>query len=250
MARDGRIGMGFADRLVIVLAWMTTCGLVYVLGFYVGKGTHERSLVLEDRVVRLPVTSQPPPEGQRPRSENEFVFYDKLMGEQSGERPEPVKPVAAPATPPHESTPPRPSTPAEQTPAAAAARPVAPPPAKTPPPRTPDRSAPAPAPPAPAVLARGPVPAPAATPPPTAVQPGAGGWTVLANPTQNRQEADNLVRQLRTRGYDATLVRVLRDRDTWYRVQVGRFASAEQAMDVMHRLREREGVTHAFVASE
>jgi len=235
MARDGRIGMGFADRLVIVLAWMTTCGLVYLLGFYVGKGTHERSLVLEDRVVRLPVTSQPPPEGQRPRSENEFVFYDKLMGEPGGEKPETVKPetvkpVAAPVTPPHESAPPAPG--------AAAARPAAPPPAKAPAARTPDRPAPTPA--APAVVARAPATVPA---------PGAG-FTVLANPTQNRQEADNLVRQLRTRGYDATLVRVLRDRDTWYRVQVGRFASAEQATDVMHRLREREGVTHAFVASE
>jgi cell division protein FtsN len=247
MARDGRIGMGFTDRLVIVLAWMTTCGLVYLLGFYVGKGTHERSLELEDRVVRLPVTSQPPAEGQRPRSDNEFGFYDTLMGERSGERPDPVKPVAGPVAPPHESAPPRPAAPAEPAPATAAARPAAPPPAKTPPPRTPDR--PAPTPPAPAVVARVPA-APAAAPPPAAVQPGAAGYTVLANPTQNRQEADNLVRQLRTRGYDATLVRVLRDRDTWYRVQVGRFASAEQAMDVMHRLREREGVPHAFVASE
>jgi cell division protein FtsN len=248
MARDGRIGMGLADRLVIALAWMTTCGLVYLLGFYVGKGTHERGLVLEDRVVRLPVTSQPPPEGQRPRSENEFVFYDKLMGAPSGEKPETVKPVAAPVTPPHESAPPRPAASADPAPATVAARPAGPPPAKTAPPRTPDR--PATTPQAPAAVARVTPPAPAASPPATAPQQGAAGYTVLANPTQNRQEADNLVRQLRTRGYDATLVRVLRDRDTWYRVQVGRFASAEQAMDVMHRLREREGVTHAFVASE
>jgi cell division septation protein DedD len=73
---------------------------------------------------------------------------------------------------------------------------------------------------------------------------------VLANPTQSRDEADALVRQLRGRGYEATLVRVVRDGGTWYRVQVGRFATVEQASDVMHRLREHEGVTHAFVASE
>jgi len=247
--------MGFADRLVIVLAWMTTCGLVYLLGFYVGKGTHERSLVLEDRVVRLPVTSKPPPEGQRPRSENEFVFYDKLMGEPGGAKPETVKsetvkPVAGPVTPARESAPPRPVAPPEPAPpAAAAARPAAPPAAKTaPPPRTADK--PAPTPPAPAVVARATPPAPAAASPPAAVQPGAAGWTVRTSPTQNREEADGLARQLRTRGYEATLVRVLRDRETWYRVQVGRFASAEQATDVMHRLREREGVAHAFVASE
>jgi len=33
-------------------------------------------------------------------------------------------------------------------------------------------------------------------------------------------------------------------------VQVGRFTTAEQAEETMHRLREHEGVEHAFVASE
>jgi len=83
-----------------------------------------------------------------------------------------------------------------------------------------------------------------------APHPAAGGWTVLANPTRNRDEADGLLRQLRGRGYDATVVRVVRDGDTWYRVQVGRFATSEQASEVMHRLREHEGVSHVFVASE
>ena len=73
---------------------------------------------------------------------------------------------------------------------------------------------------------------------------------MLANPTRSREEADALLRQLRERGYEAALVRVVRDGDTWYRVQVGRFATAEQASETMHRLREHEGVSHAFVASE
>jgi cell division protein FtsN len=85
----------------------------------------------------------------------------------------------------------------------------------------------------------------AATPPRPAP-----GWTVHANPTRSRNEADALVRRLRTRGYDASVVRVLRDGDTWYRVQVGRFGSSAQATDTMQRLREREGVQHVFVASE
>jgi cell division protein FtsN len=73
---------------------------------------------------------------------------------------------------------------------------------------------------------------------------------VQANPTRDRAEADALVQRLKSRGYDVTVVRVLRDRDTWYRVQVGRFASAEQATEMMQRLREHEGVSHVFVASE
>src|SRR5439155_918672 len=129
MAKPGRAGLGLWDRLVLLLAWGVTCGLVYLLGFYVGKGMQERPLGPEDRLVRLPVTSTPPPEGQRPK-------------------------------------------------------------------------------------------------------------------------ADPLVHQLRTRGYDASLVRVLRDGDTWYRVLVGHFASAQQATETMQRLRDREGVAHAFVASE
>src|SRR5947207_867184 len=163
MARDGRGGLGLGDRLILLLAWITTCGLVYLLGFYVGKGTQARSLRVEQQVVRLPVTSAPPPEGQRPKTEPEFGFYHKLMGEQGAER-------------------------------------------------APDK--------------------------------------VLANPTRSREEADGLAKQLRGRGYDATLVRVVRDGDTWYRVQVGRFTTAEQAEETMHRLREHEGVEHAFVASE
>ena len=103
MAKPGRVGLGLWDRLVLLLAWGVTCGLVYLLGFYVGKGTQARSLRVEQQVVRLPVTSAPPPEGQRPKTEPEFGFYDKLMGEQGAERApdkvhEETKPVA-PAAP-------------------------------------------------------------------------------------------------------------------------------------------------------
>src|SRR5213079_18598 len=100
MARDGRGGLGLGDRLILLLAWITTCGLVYLLGFYVGKGTQAQSLRVEQQVVRLPVTSAPPPEGQRPKTEPEFGFYDKLMGEQGAERaPDKVHEEAKPVQP-------------------------------------------------------------------------------------------------------------------------------------------------------
>ena len=78
MAKPGRVGLGLWDRLVLLLAWGVTCGLVYLLGFYVGKGMQERPLGPEDRLVRLPVTSTPPPEGQRPKADSELTFYDTL----------------------------------------------------------------------------------------------------------------------------------------------------------------------------
>jgi hypothetical protein len=46
------------------------------------------------------------------------------------------------------------------------------------------------------------------------------------------------------------MVQVERDGDTWYRLRVGRYATAEQATEIMRRLRDVEGVTHVFVASE
>jgi hypothetical protein len=55
---------------------------------------------------------------------------------------------------------------------------------------------------------------------------------------------------LKGRGYDAILVEVPRDGMTWYRIRVGRYATAGQATEAMQRLRDQEGVSHVFVASE
>jgi cell division septation protein DedD len=93
--------------------------------------------------------------------------------------------------------------------------------------------------------------------PPTSVPPttiprttSRGSFTVEASPTRSRSEAEQLLGTLRRRGYDASLVQVERDGDTWYRLRVGRYPSAEQATDAMRRLRDVEGVTHVFVAAE
>jgi hypothetical protein len=249
MGKQGRLGLGLWDRLVLFVAWVVTCGLVYLLGFYVGKGTEVRTGV-PDRVVQLPVTSKPPPEGQRPKGESELTFYDRLATGERGESPAPSPP---PRTPP----------PADK-PVAAPSPPAHPPVATAPaPPARPSGAAPAP----PTAVAKAPAPAPARPPTPTSVSPtagtpppaatapapprsGSGGWTVLASPTRSRAEADDLQRQLRGKGYEATVVRVARDGDTWYRVQIGRFGSAAQASEVVQRLRERDGVSHVFVASE
>ena len=251
MGRQVRGGLGLLDRLVLLLAWGTTCGLVYLLGLYVGREMPDRGPGLEERVVRLPVTSQPPPEGQRPKAESTVSFYDTLMaGERSGSRSGGegkaavtggVVPAGARAPAP---------TPAATTPRSAGAepavqRPVArtsPPPAAAEPPRVAATGRAAPG------AASGAAPGAALGPPPTGAS--HGGWTVQANPTRSREEAEGLLRQLRGRGYEASVVRVLRDGDTWYRVQVGHFASSAQATEVMQRLREHEGVSHAFVASE
>lgn len=234
MANQGRMGLGLWDRTVLVLAWLVSCGLVYLLGFYVGRGTHAPTRGLEDRIVRLPVTSPPPPAGQRAKVESEFTFYEALGAAErtpgreapAAARPTP-EPVAPAVSPPPVPSPP--TTPVRQA---------------TPPPSA-EASVPA------TVPAAASVPPAAAVPPAPPTPPApTRGWTVLANPTQQRGEAETLQRQLRERGYEAQLVRVARDGETWYRVQVGRFPTAAQANETMRRLREREGVSHVFVASE
>ena len=276
MANERRSGLRFWDRLILFTAWVATCGLVYLLGFYVGKGTQIGRLGLEERVVRLPVTSAPPHEGQRPKSEGELTFYDTLVAGQTGERRagEPTAPAKGAATTARVDGSAAPAKGAATTaPSAAAAgaatvhgngraapavaaapRPTAgksaPPPARAGSPKPPPApvAAPASSRPAPQAEAHVPPPAPALA---ARFEPSAGGgWTVLANPTRSRGEAEALERQLRSRGYDATVVEVLRDGDAWYRLRVGRYPSADQATAAMHKLREHEGVEHAFVASE
>ena len=250
MARPARTGLRLWDRLVLLVAWAVTCGVVYALGFYTGRGSQERQLGREERVVRLPVTSKPPAEGQRPKEPSDLTFYEKLLSGSGDGAPAPKPPAAAAL----------PGPPAKSATVIAAPPPalptVPPPPSASVGPAAPAKSAPA-APSAPPKPASAPVatatprtPPPPAPPPPVSAHSASGGWTVEANPTQDRVAAEAVLGRLRSRGYDVTLERVLREGGTWYRLRVGRYASAGEANDAMRRLRDQEGVPHAFVAAE
>lgn len=261
MAKAPRPTLRFIDRLVLMVAWIVTCGLVYVFGYYVGKGTPGRQATVEERSVRLPVDSVPPAEGQRPKESKEFpTFYQALP---SGDRPIDIargttggtapaagattpttlaRAAAAPSTLARATT----AVPGTTRPAATTAPGVTKPVSTT---TTPAR---APAPPTTLVRSSAPSAAPASSGPPatTAPRQAAGSYTVEASPTRSRSEAEQVLSALRRRGYDATLVQVDRDGDTWYRLRVGRYQSASLATEAMRRLRDVEGVTHAFVATD
>lgn len=254
MAKAPRATLRFVDQLVLFVAWLVTCGLVYVLGYYVGRATPERQAALEGREVRLPVDAAPPAEGQRPKEAKEFPsFYQALPG---GERPTDVARGTVFTAPP--ATTATPTTPARSTTTVAAAAPrrgleptttVPSRVVSTPPPTVPARVASTPTTGTPRAAAPI-VPTAALSPTTLPRQAPRGGFTVEANPTRSRGEAEELLASLRKRGYDATLVEVRRDGDIWYRLRVGRYATAEQATEVMRKLRDSEGVTHAFVATE
>jgi len=264
MAKEARNGLRLIDRLVLFLAWAATCGLVYVLGFYVGKGTHEQQLGKHQRVVRLPINAAPPPPDARTGRSSEFTFYETLTagrrdgaqpGEPGAETPgaAPGEPVAS-ATPPAAATPPTPPAGTAAVPSKAPGAPAAPTAA------SPAQMARVPPPPparptTPPAVAPATPPAVATTPTTLPVRPAVpatttGKWTVEVSPTPNRLELEALRARLSDKGYDARVVTVRRDGNTWYRLRVGRYSSSAQATQVMRTLREQEGVPRAFVASQ
>jgi cell division protein FtsN len=261
MAKGPRPTLRVIDRLAMLVAWLATCGIVYVLGYYVGQGTTERHAAIEERSVRLPVTSTPPPEGQRPKEKDFPSFYQALP---AGERPIDVARGTPVTAPPGQPTPPGRATTTLAGQPATTPRPSptsttlvrTPPPSTTLPRRTPTTTAtslPRLTTTTAASLSRlsPSTTLPTSAPPPTVARTSArGSYTVEASPTRSRSEAESLLGTLRRRGYDATIVQVERDGDTWYRLRVGRYATSAEATDAMRRLRDVEGVTHVFVAAE
>ena len=77
-----------------------------------------------------------------------------------------------------------------------------------------------------------------------------GTWSVQVNATKEEEVARSLAKRLRERGYDAFIVEQSREGATWYRVRVGRLQSIEMANELVSKIKEREGLPHAFVASD
>jgi cell division protein FtsN len=220
MARKRQDGLGLIDRLVIVVAWLATCGVVFVLGYYVGKeSVPRRAGVLGGPVeihIEAPVRTTGPEEGGPD-------FYEYLDRQATGGRAAVAAPRRATTT-----TRPRPTSPIGRVPATV----------RRPPPPRPSTTRPPPKP-----------SPPARTAPPTLPDVGGRRWNVFVSPTRSRLEAEEQRSRLRSGGYDASVVRMQRDGDTWYRVRVGRYGSQAKAEEVRRQLRDR-GVGHAFVQSE
>jgi hypothetical protein len=109
MEQGKPFGLGLIDRLVLLGAWLVSCAAVYGLGFYTGNHAQDRVAAEEERIVRLPVTADPPPAGQRPKPDDDLTFWDALEssgprikpGENIPARPAPVAaiaPTGAPST--------------------------------------------------------------------------------------------------------------------------------------------------------
>jgi cell division septation protein DedD len=67
-----------------------------------------------------------------------------------------------------------------------------------------------------------------------------GSWSIQIHATRDQESARRLANQLRSQGYAPVVSKIVRDREVWYRVRVGSFASADEARASVERFR-REG---------
>src|SRR5262249_60914994 len=101
MEKSVKPGLRLIDRLLLVGAWLLSCSAVYGLGFYTGSQIQERAPDDEERIVRLPVTADPPEAGQHAKAGDDFTFYDALVPGSSRPRPgDAVTVERSPAEPP------------------------------------------------------------------------------------------------------------------------------------------------------
>ena len=259
MGENPRPGLRLVERLILAGVWLMSCAVVYGIGFYTGNRIQERVPASEDRVVRLPVTAQPPPEGQRAKQGDEFTFYDSLV---PGAHPDANDGKAkAPAAPDAKAANAKAQPPAKSGATASSAGPKERVAAgsKLGTSATPKLGAKT----ASAVKSGTKSGTKSATTSGTATAARAGGtatakrsppkrtaYTVEASPTRSRSEAEAMRANLARRGFDATVQAVPKDGSTWYRLRVGRYASAEQAEQAVRQVRDRGGVSRAYVASQ
>jgi cell division protein FtsN len=81
-------------------------------------------------------------------------------------------------------------------------------------------------------------PPPAVAPPP-ALPPGTRPYNIQIEAVMDRSGADEMVARLKALGYTAQEAKVALNGQTWYRVRVGPYASAEEATAAQNRLREQ-----------
>jgi cell division septation protein DedD len=217
----GSAGLSYGQVFVLILGFMIASSLIFSFGFLVGQRRTEWLLAREERVIRRDMPQQPTPSGAEGPRDVDIAFYENMKEKAYRRLQEGTVgggPVAT-AAPQSRQT-------MQSTLPAAASTPTAP-----------------------RVAAK---PTAAA-----AAQPGSGGsewadagWTVQVNATTNPQQATDLARNLKAKGYDAYTVQAPLRGQTWYRVRVGRFASREKAREMETQLKAKEGMENAYVTPQ
>jgi cell division septation protein DedD len=214
-------GLGFGQLFVLIFGFLITSALIFLFGIWVGRDVTERRLAQEERVVRLPVPVQPTASQEEKGQDVDLAFYQSLK-EKAYRRLQETA-TAETATPAHGALVSTPTVPPRR--AVEKAKPIA----------------------TPAGLAKAKQP----EPPRAGNEWADAGWTVQVNATTNPQQATELARNLRAKGYDAYTVLAPMRGQTWYRVRVGRFSNHDrnQAKELEARLK-KDGLENAYVTPQ
>lgn len=243
MRRLGSAGLGYGQVFLLVVGFGLASGLIFLFGIWVGRDVAERRLVQEERVVRQQMPTAPTP-NEEAKGGVDLAFYQSLK-EKSYARETVAAAIQTPVTP----------KPAASPTVVAMAQVRAP--TVVPPTPAPTHPAPKPTPPPTSTAAKHVErPTPAQQPEATAQRPEEGsewadaGWTVQVNATTNPEQANDLARRLKAKGYDAYTVQAPLRGQTWYRVRVGRSKSREKAKELEIRLRNTEGMENAYMTPQ
>jgi len=211
-------GLGLGQLFALIFGFLITSALIFLFGIWVGRDITERRLASQERVVRMPVPIQPTPPADAKSTDVDLAFYQKLK-EKAEQRLQGTASAGAPSP--------------AATRAAAAIVPTAAP--------------------ARATEKRPPLATPTARPKREAEHGDEWadkGWTVQVNATTNPQQATDLARALRAKGYDAYTVQAPMHGQTWYRVRVGRFTSRDKAKELEAKLKTSDGMENAYVTPQ
>jgi len=219
-ARGRTAGIGLGQLFALIFGFLITSALIFLFGIWVGRDITERRLASQERVVRMPVPPAPTP-GEVKGTDVDLAFYQKLK-EKAEQRLQETVTATSPSPAPR-VTPVGPRT------VAPTGAPKMRPTEKRAPPATP--------------TAR----------PRHEAEVGDEwadkGWTVQVNATTNSQQAAELARGLRAKGYDAYTVQAPMRGQTWYRVRVGRFTVRDKAKEMEAKLKS-EGMENAYVTPQ
>jgi len=218
-ADRGVAGLGLGQLFALIFGFLITSALIFLFGIWVGRDITERRLASQERVVRMPVPLQPTPEAEAKGTDVDLAFYQKLK-EKAEQRLQETATAGSPAAAP---------SPVAPRVAAATAAPMRP------------------------MEKRAPQATPSARPKREAEHADEWadkGWTVQVNATTNPQQATDLARTLRAKGYDAYTVQAPMHGQTWYRVRVGRFTSREKAKELETKLKTNDAMENAYVTPQ
>jgi cell division septation protein DedD len=221
--KDNRMYFSRGQIILLGAAFTVASLVIFVLGVFVGQGIEGRKLMKkEEPLVRIPVkpTAQEPGAVSSP-PKNEITF-DSLP-----------RPGAALAS-------------ADEAPKAKAAERVASVENKGPQNTAPKAIA------AKASEKKLDKPAPAVKKPESPANPETreqnNGWRAQVNAFPDERSAKVIVDRLKDKGYNAYVTEVQNRGKTWYRVNVGKYDSREQADKMAELLRTKENFPKAFAA--